>query len=79
MEFLERIVPVDTHIGQVGGLDTDHNGNLAVFHRGSRKWSFDSFFNDNFNTFRYGPIKEDVLSLINIETMTVSDSWGSNK
>ena len=25
-------------IGQVAGLATDHDGNLYVFHRGSRKW-----------------------------------------
>lgn len=79
VEFLKRITPVKTKIGQVGGLDTDENGNLVVFHRGSRKWSFDSFFNDKFNTFRYGAIKEDVLALINVETMEQTDSWGSNK
>ena len=47
--FSERVTPVGSHIGQVGGLDTDHNGNLIVFHRATRKWAFDSFFNDNFN------------------------------
>lgn len=79
VEFLRRIMPVNTKIGQVGGLDTDSEGNLIVFHRGSRRWSFDSFFNDNFNTFRYGAIKENVLSLINTETMKETDSWGSDR
>lgn len=79
VEFLNRIMPLKNKIGQVGGLDTDIDGNLIVFHRGSRKWSFDSFFNDNFNTLRYGPIKEDVLALINTDTNKEIDSWGKNK
>lgn len=78
VEFLHRIMPLKTNIGQVGGLDTDMDGNLVVFHRGSRKWAFDSFFNDNFNTLRYGPIKEDVLSLIDADTGKEVDSWGKN-
>ena len=28
-------------IGQVGGLATEKNGNLVVFHRASRKWEFE--------------------------------------
>lgn len=79
VEFLKRITPQQTKIGQIGGLDTDSDGNLVIFHRGSRKWSFDSFFNNNFNTMRYGPIKEDVLSLINTKKMEAADSWGANK
>ena len=41
VEFIERIYPSNTidSIGQVGGLDTDANGDLVVFHRGSRKWA----------------------------------------
>ena len=41
VEFIERIYPSDSidSIGQVGGLDTDLNGDLVVFHRGSRKWT----------------------------------------
>lgn len=77
VEFLQRILP--NKIGQVGGLDTDGEGNLIIFHRGSRKWGFDSFFNDNFNTLRYGPIKEDILALIDTKTNKLIDSWGKDK
>lgn len=78
VDFLRRIVPLKHQIGQVGGLDTDNSNNLLVFHRATRKWSFDSFFFDNFNTLKYGPIKEDVLTLIDPQTMERIDSWGAN-
>ena len=41
VEFIDRVYPslaMKQSIGQVGGLDTDLNGDLVVFHRGSRKW-----------------------------------------
>lgn len=40
--FLKTIGPSEKlgMVGQVGGLDTDPAGNLVIFHRGSRKWSF---------------------------------------
>lgn len=28
-------------IGQVGGLDSDKDGNLLVFHRATRKWEYE--------------------------------------
>jgi hypothetical protein len=28
-------------IGQIGGIDTDLDGKLVVFHRGNRKWNFE--------------------------------------
>jgi len=79
VEFLRRIMPLKTKIGQVGGVDTDSDGNLVVFHRGERKWAFDSFFFDNFNTLKYGPIEQDVLALINHVTLQTVGSWGSNR
>lgn len=79
VEFLGRIMPSKTSIGQVGGLDTDHDGNLIVFHRGSRKWSFDTFFMNHFNTLRYGPIEQSVLSIFDPKTMEQVLSWGSNR
>lgn len=72
-------MPTKTRIGQVGGIATDFDGNLIVFHRADRKWSFDSFFFDNFNTIKYGKIDKDVLALINSDTMQEMDSWGANR
>jgi hypothetical protein len=38
--FLEPISPAPgmQSIGQIGGIDTDADGKLIVFHRGSRRW-----------------------------------------
>lgn len=84
IKFLKTLSPkLSSQIGQVGGLDTDPNGNLVIFHRGSRKWSFDSFgFQgdmNKFNTDLYGPIKEKVLALYDIKHGKVLDSWGKDK
>ena len=38
VQFQERLNQFGTSIGQIGGLDTDAEGNLVVFHRASRKW-----------------------------------------
>jgi len=65
-------------IGQIGGIDTSFDGKIVVFHRGSRKWDFDSFNNDVFNTAKYGPIAENVLSLIDAKTSKLISSWGAN-
>lgn len=81
--FIERVYPstvIGSSIGQVGGLDTDLNGDLVVFHRGSRRWAGDSFDgSNNFNTRKYGPIKEDVLDLISAKSLAKKETWGSNK
>jgi hypothetical protein len=79
ISFLYRINPALNSIGQVGGIDTSFDGNLVVFHRGSRKWGYDSFKNDVFNTEKYGAIAEDVLSLIDTKTNKLISSWGANK
>ena len=76
--FVHRINPAPNSIGQVGGIDTSFDGNLVVFHRGSRKWSFDSFHGDVFNTGKYGAIAEDVLSLVDSKTYQLISSWGAN-
>lgn len=45
VEYLKQINPsldnkLKTRIGQVGGLDTDVNGDLLIFHRGDREWDY---------------------------------------
>lgn len=78
VSFSNRIDPALNSIGQVGGIDTSFDGNLVVFHRGSRKWGYDSFHNDVFNTGKYGAIPEDVLSLVDTKTYKLISSWGAN-
>ena len=43
VKFLKRVLPSISikPIGQVGGIDTDLDGKLIVFHRGSRRWTFE--------------------------------------
>ncbi|RNA28303.1 peptidylglycine alpha-amidating monooxygenase [Brachionus plicatilis] len=70
---------LQTKIGQVGGLDTNMNGNLVVFHRGSRVWQFDSFMGNNFNKNKYKAIKENTLTLIDVKKSEEIFSWGANR
>jgi len=71
---------INYYIGQIGGISFQNNGNLLVFHRGKRSWTYSSFLPGNkFNTLLYGPIKESVLCLIDVETKRRIDSWGSNR
>lgn len=39
--------PNDISVGQIGGIATDKDGNVVIFHRGSHKWDADSFDRDN--------------------------------
>jgi len=43
VSFLQRVYPSEKikFIGQVGGVDTDIDGNLIVFHRGNRVWTYE--------------------------------------
>lgn len=84
VEYKSQIIPsseeIDYKIGQIGGIATDSDENLIIFHRASRTWTYSSFMAGNvFNTFLYGPIKEDVLYLINPSTLERLDSWGAGK
>ena len=33
--------PIDHKLGQVTAVDTDKNGNVVIFHRGSRQWQIE--------------------------------------
>lgn len=83
VKFFKPITPSKNikNIKQVGGLDVDLDGRLIVFHRGNRRWSFDTFVGNMFNRERYGPIKENVLSLIDTSAKhsTSFESWGKNR
>ncbi|CAF0847958.1 unnamed protein product [Brachionus calyciflorus] len=72
-------IKLKNKITQVGGLDTDMNGNLLVFHRGSRAWKFDSFLGNNFNKDKYKAIAENTLTLIDVKKKTEIGSWGANR
>lgn len=71
VEYLERLTPSSSinFIKHVGGLDIDGDENLVVFHRGSRLWTFDSFIGNEFNEKKYGPIEEDVIAVVDPNTL----------
>ncbi|KAK0055292.1 alpha-amidating enzyme precursor 1 [Biomphalaria pfeifferi] len=50
--------------GQIGGVAIDTSGNVYVFHRGSRKWTAQSFNFDNDFRDQSSPITEDVITIL---------------
>ncbi|GFO44719.1 peptidyl-glycine alpha-amidating monooxygenase [Plakobranchus ocellatus] len=52
------------HLGQVGGIATDKDGKVYIFHRGSRIWNAQSFSLDNDFMYQDSPINEDVLVIL---------------
>ncbi|KAK3593802.1 hypothetical protein CHS0354_014344 [Potamilus streckersoni] len=50
--------------GQVGGLATDSQGNLYVFHRANRVWNSMSFAFDNTFTEQDKPIQTDIIAVL---------------
>lgn len=75
-------------IGQVGGLATpmpeDSNeeeaNKLVIFHRGSRRWSWNTFLpGNNFNSMIYGPIEDDILTIVDTRTGRREEDWGAGK
>ncbi|ESO92580.1 hypothetical protein LOTGIDRAFT_204047 [Lottia gigantea] len=66
-------------LGQVGGLAVAPNDNLVVFHRGNRRWSWDTFNSDNTYALKsLGPIVNDTLVHIDTKTGKKTNSHGSN-
>ncbi|XP_043469335.1 peptidyl-alpha-hydroxyglycine alpha-amidating lyase 2-like [Leptopilina heterotoma] len=66
------------HLGQVSAVSIDPNGNVAIFHRGSRVWDGGSFngkdefdFNNN-----CGPVKEPTIILLDKNGEEIFH-WGS--
>ncbi|XP_068693201.1 peptidyl-glycine alpha-amidating monooxygenase B-like isoform X3 [Montipora foliosa] len=70
--------PVDHKLGQVTAVDTDKDGNVVIFHRGSRRWQVDSFDKNNVFTNQYKPIPEATVLTMDPETGKVTRSWGQN-
>ncbi|XP_025077135.1 peptidyl-glycine alpha-amidating monooxygenase-like isoform X2 [Pomacea canaliculata] len=61
LQFQSEWPAESVRVGQVGGLATDKQGNVYVFHRGTRIWNAQSFdFKHQFQ-FQNEPIKEDTV------------------
>ena len=66
-------------IGQVGGISTDRQGNVYVFHRAQRQWTSMSFDETKHFTHKIdGPITDNTV-IVFAPNGTVIDRWGANK
>ena len=57
------------NIGTPTGLGIDSKNNLVIFHRSGQNWT---------NPLPKTKIKENTISILNIESNKIVDSWGSN-
>lgn len=79
LDVMEHWPVSDMKLGQIGGLATDPEGYLHVFHRASRAWTDKSFGEDNvFALQKDGPIKEQTLYKVNASNGVVLDKRGEN-
>ncbi|KAF6028885.1 PAM [Bugula neritina] len=70
--------PADLKVGQVGGVDTNSEGHLVMFHRGSHVWDAAAF--DGHEVYAKqadGAITENTLVEFNSSGNAI-DSWGDN-
>nr|AAD42258.1 alpha-amidating enzyme precursor 1 [Lymnaea stagnalis] len=51
-------------LGQIGGVAADRDGNVYIFHRGSRTWTAQSFSYDNNFQYQDSPIPEEVIVIL---------------
>lgn len=79
IDYMARLMPSDVEIKHVGGLDIDANDNMIIFHRGSRVWKADSFIGNEFNRQKYGVIDENVIEIIDANTLESRVSTGANQ
>ncbi|KAL1429875.1 hypothetical protein MTO96_015382 [Rhipicephalus appendiculatus] len=67
----------EVHLGQVVAVSMDLDGNLVVFHRGSRVWTAQSFdFNDVYQRVEEGPIPESTILTLEPGNGHLLHRWG---
>lgn len=67
----------EVHLGQVVAVSMDLDGNLVVFHRGSRVWTAQSFdFNDVYQRVEEGPIPESTVLTLEPGNGHLLHRWG---
>lgn len=68
------------NIGQVGGLATDKEGHVNVFHRAEREWTDKTFDENNvYAEKELGPITAPAIVRFNKTNGEVIDKWGAGK
>lgn len=69
----------DVKVGQVGGVAVDTNNEVVIFHRGSRKWEYNSFDENNRFIDPTGAIKENTLVRVDPATGHGIESFGAGR
>nr|AEI84584.1 peptidylglycine alpha-amidating monooxygenase [Conus bullatus] len=54
----------DLHLGQVGGVAADSDGNIYIFHRGDRIWNGSSFDGNNSFQFKDQPVQQETVIIL---------------
>lgn len=63
--------------GQISGVSIDPNGNIGIFHRGSRVWATNTFDNTNRFDKNKGPVQEKTIVLLDKLGRKLLE-WGAN-
>ncbi|KAG7201103.1 hypothetical protein KM043_003899 [Ampulex compressa] len=63
--------------GQISGVSIDPNGNIVIFHRGSRIWGASTFNDENRFDRRSGPVEENTVVLLDKSGRKIQE-WGKN-
>lgn len=66
------------YMGQLSAVSIDPNGNVAIFHRGSRVWGSTTFNIQNIFNKEEGPIRENTVVLFNKVGERILE-WGAYK
>lgn len=80
LEVVEPWPVKELSVGEIGGVATDPEGYVYVFHRAGRQWTDQSF--DNKNVFAHqseGAIKEATILKLNASNGIVLDKTGADK
>ncbi|XP_017889161.1 peptidyl-alpha-hydroxyglycine alpha-amidating lyase 1-like isoform X2 [Ceratina calcarata] len=67
----------DIKFGQITAVSIDPNGDIAIFHRGSRIWDTTTFDDDNRFDRNKGPVSENTLILLDKAGRKLLE-WGAN-
>lgn len=79
----DKNIVLDSHwaenikFGQISAVSIDPNGNIAIFHRGSRKWGITTFDEENRFDTNLGPIQENAIILLDKSGRKLLE-WGAN-
>ncbi|CAD1475224.1 unnamed protein product, partial [Heterotrigona itama] len=84
LDILNKNIIWDSHwaknikFGQISAVSIDPNGNIGIFHRGTRVWGLTTFDNENVFDKSKGPIQENTVILLDKFGKKLLE-WGAKK